>query len=194
MRTDPDRRRPSARGRLPRRRTDRWEDAIAWLLTSLALLTVLLAIVTGVSLRADGMDRVRAQAAERTAVSAVLLEDAKAVYGVDGGPAPVSLRVPARWVGPDGVEHTGRILVSGPRPAGAVVTAWLDRHGAVVSAPGTSADATIIGIAGGVGVLAGGWLLLSAAWAAARRWIENRNATAWAADWALVEPEWSGRR
>jgi ABC-type Fe3+ transport system permease subunit len=62
-------RQPSRTGRLPRRVTDRVEDAAAWALTATALLVLLGAVLGGVGGYGGAVDRARTAAHERTPVA-----------------------------------------------------------------------------------------------------------------------------
>ena len=66
--------RPPGSDRLPRRPTDRSEDAVAWLLLALAGFVMLVALVVGLSVHSAGVDRARMEAGQRWQVTAVLLE------------------------------------------------------------------------------------------------------------------------
>ncbi len=176
----PDQRRRRAR----RRGTDRVEDAVAWLLTALALITALGALAVGVAGYSEGMNRVRAEAAERRAVLAVLAEPTTSL-----GPPQVR----ATWTGRDGAPVTAPVPVRGQLPAGAPVRVWLDARGHVTGAPMDPGNAVVVGWVRGVLVALCGWSLLALAWAGVRRLLAARNAAAWAREWERVEPSWSGR-
>jgi hypothetical protein len=179
----PDRRRRPAR-RSGRRATDRLEDAAAWLLMALALITVLGAFAAGETGYAEAMSRVRAETAARTVVRAALVEQA-----TEFGPQQVA----ARWTGPDGVAVTGRVPVRDRRPAGAEVRVWLDHDGRVADSPMQPSAAVAVGWVRGVLAALCGWSLLALSWAGVRRLVASRNAAAWAREWERVEPSWSGR-
>jgi hypothetical protein len=175
----------------PRRRTDVVEDALAWLLGSLALLTALAAAVAGLGVHGDAMERARTEGAERTAVRAVLVADAELVArDIRWAPA---VRVAARWNGPDGTEHTGPVVVTGPAAAGSQVTVWIDRDSRPTAAPMTPGGALAAAVVSGGLVAAAGGTVLWWAWVAVRRFAAARNAATWDREWARVEPRWSGR-
>jgi len=44
-----------------------------------------------------------------------------------------------------------------------------------------------------VAITLGGWAVLALVWTTVRAATARRNATAWAREWAVVEPDWSGR-
>lgn len=62
------------------------------------------------------------------------------------GPATAS-PTPARWIGRDGLEHTGLIPVPEPRKAGQQASAWVDRANHVVAQPATPGDAFVLAVA-----------------------------------------------
>jgi hypothetical protein len=170
--------------RTRRRATDRVEDAVAWLLTALALITVVAAFAAGVSGYSDSTDRIRVEAAERTTVRAVLADPA-----TTSGPQQVR----ATWTGWDGLTVTGLVPVRDQRPAGAEVSIWLDRGGHVTSAPMDQSAAVAVGWIRGVLALMCGWSLLVLVWTGVRRVVAARNAADWGREWRRVEPSWSGR-
>ncbi|MDQ4118619.1 MAG: hypothetical protein M3235_16890 [Actinomycetota bacterium] len=173
------------------RRTERIEDALAWVLGVVTAAGVLVALVVGWSAH-DGMaDRARTEAGDREQTWAVLVESAIIVGGDTGSPTAT---VPVRWTGRDGQERTGRTEVDGGLPAGSTVPVWVGRDGDLVPAPVTSADAvavavlsgSAIALAWGAGCAVLGWVMF---WCTARRF-----ARSWEQEWERVEPEWSGRR
>ena len=70
---------------------------------------------------------------------------------------------------------------------------WVDREGRHAPAPPTRVDAVVLGVVAAVGVVVVGCLALAGTWLGVRSWIRALNTAAWAREWALVEPEWSGR-
>jgi hypothetical protein len=73
------------------------------------------------------------------------------------------------------------------------VSVWMDRTGRLTQAPTSPANATAVGWTWGIAVALAGWAVLALAWTAVRTLTARRNAAAWAREWALVEPTWSGR-
>jgi hypothetical protein len=171
---------------------DRVEDAVAWLLASLALLVVVIAYGVGTAGHADVLERARTEASQRFAVRAVLLEPSGVMPAADGIPV-IPQEVRARWTSAGGAAVTGTISVTVRGPAGAEVPLWVDRAGQVVKPPQTAAGAVITGWARGVGTALFGWCALLLVWWAVRRSVAARNAAGWDRDWARVEPAWSGR-
>jgi len=182
--------------RLTRRRADHVEDAVAWLLTALGLLATVFALLMGVRLYDESMQRTVAEGGDRTQVQAVLLEPAPS-YFVPGqrsqagrpGPVPVSARYTAR----DGVERVGDVWVMGPRPAGTPVPVWVDRAGAVTTASVGRADALRDATFGATAIVVPTLLVLGAVWALVHLGVGRANLARWQSQWAQVEPAWSRR-
>jgi len=184
-------RRQALRARSLRARgTDRFEDLIAWVLTSCAAGVVLLAMAVGQAGAAHTLERSRAEAAARTPARAELLEDVDGAVLADGSRSRNAL---ARWTGPDGRVAQGRVVVTSQHVVGDTVSIWTDRTGRVVPAPTKSSAASAVGWTWGVAVTLGGWAVLALLWIAVRAVTARRNAAAWAREWAVVEPNWSGR-
>jgi hypothetical protein len=176
--------------RLRARGTDRVEDFVAWVLTTFAAATVLLAVGIGQLGHNATLARANAEAAARTPARATLLEDVDGTLPGDGSRPRTAL---ARWTAPDGHETRGRVIITTRRAIGDTVPVWVDRAGHLVPAPMTASSATVVGWTWGVAVVVGGWATLALLWTVVRAWTARRNGAAWAREWALVEPSWSGR-
>ena len=172
--------------RMPRRGADRVQTVAGWTLVAAALLTALLTVSVGAAAYRDALDRVHRDAAERTVVDAVLLEDTPARTGAIAW-------APVRYVDRTGEQRTGRVPVVGTRPAGSTVPVELDGTGRAGVDRLSRGDAVLSGIAAGSGVVVVGGLLLVLAWLAVRRAVAAAKAASWEREWARVEPEWSGR-
>lgn len=186
MRPDPDR--APAAGRLPRRTTDRVEDAVAWILTALALLLIVVAGVTGLAVHGGEADRAELENGSKSQARAVLLEEVYVTIGDLGTPIPVP--VTARWTDRDGRQHAGLVPVDRSAPAGAEVDVWIDAAGEIASRPVRPENAVVGGIVSAFGVLCAGGTLLGATWLGVRRLTQLRNTRRWEREWALVEPQW----
>jgi hypothetical protein len=181
--------------RKPRKRgIDHIEDAAAWLLTSLALIGVVLAVVIGVQVHSNVLDRARVEMAARTSASAVLLADTPQMAGTEGGEgrSPMA-EVAVRWVGRDGAERVGEVRVQPPRYAGETVTVWTDRTGNLVPPPTTPVEAHFAAAAAAGLVLLALSGVLAALWNAIRRGTMALSRVQWEREWQQVEPVWSGR-
>lgn len=187
MRCDPDPTRPGRR--LPRRATDRVEDAVAWLLTAAGLVLVIVAVMMGVAAHSQ-----QAEAAGMASwqTRAVLLEDAEIVSADELG-RPLPMRVPARWTDRSGVEHTSHIQVKTTAAAGTEVDVWLYADGRVLTTPLGREIAVAAGILSAAVLLISGGVVLGAAWHGVRRLTAACNDRRWEQEWVRVGPEWSGR-
>lgn len=125
-------------------------------------------------------------------LGAVVLLTAYAVGGA------VQERIDAREAAHSDVNHTaGRPLSAAlvetvlPAPAGEPVRA--DPAGAVHHHGSTDAATVGDGALAALGTLIVGATFTAAAGTVGRRWLDDREAARWDADWARVEPVWSGR-
>jgi hypothetical protein len=178
---------------LPRRGTDRVEDAAAWLLSALGLLALLSAVLTGARYHSAALERGTGDAASRHVVEAVLLEAVPpGLAGVETGTRPL-VTVPARYVDRRGVEHVAPVTVRRELPAGARVPVWVDADGRVAPAPMSATSALATALAVGVCVAAALAVLLLLTWFALRAVLGRINAAAWAREWTRVEPQWTRR-
>ena len=176
---------------LPRRGTDRVEDAAAWLLGALALLALLAAVLAGARHHATAVEQIGRDVAERSRVEALLLEAVPpGLAGVETGSRPL-VTVPARYVDRRGVEHVAPVTVRREVPAGARVPVWVDADGRVAAAPMSAAGAlgAALAVGGATAAMSAAALLL--AWLAVRRVLDRGNASAWARGWEGGEPGWS---
>jgi hypothetical protein len=177
-----------------KRGSDRLQ-VVGRLVVVLAMLTapplaVAASIVTTTQLEALA----EAQAAERSRVDAVLLENAPGA-GASGHGDQESVKVPARavWPVPGGAERQGVVLVRPHTAAGTAVPVWVNRAGNVTSAPldrsRTDGSAMMIGAVVLLGVPLATWMLYAFLRAALDAHRERR----WAQGWAAVEPDWATR-
>jgi hypothetical protein len=160
------------------------------MLTTCAGATVLLAAMIGQLGYDHTLARADTEAVARTPVRAQLLEDVDGTLLADGSRPRTAL---ARWTAPDGHQTQGRVVVATRHTVGDSVPVWVDHSGGIVAAPITGASATVVGWTWGVAVVLAGWALLALVWTGVRSWTARSNAAAWAREWAVVEPSWSGR-
>ncbi|MGB6455575.1 MAG: hypothetical protein WBH47_13950 [Streptosporangiaceae bacterium] len=176
-----------------RRRSDVLE---AWLLPAAVVvflvLCPLVAVLTGLWVRADNAAVQRAQQSWHT-VPAVLLRAAPGPQFTDQGANTWTTWEPARWT-VNGRQHTGSIPVAAGSPAGSTQTVWLDGRGQVHVPPQTQArlsetvDAAMLIAVAGVAVVVGALMLLG-------RWfLDRRRLASWEAAWLAVGPRWSHQR
>lgn len=170
------------------RRTQRLEHVLACLLGLLTAVAAGVALLVGGSAYASVAERARAESADRTEVSGVLLRDAVPLTR-DGG--SVTRSAPVRWTDRHGVERTATGPVAGYHRAGDTVPLWSADDGRLLPAPTTLDDATVAGVvfgaltglAGGAAVCAIGGVVFA--------WTGRRFRRAWEQEWERVGPEWT---
>jgi len=172
--------------RLPRRRSERVQCAVGWLILLAGVVTLVLAAVASSAAYRSGLERIRQDAAARTTVVGVLLDDAAPV-GSRSRPIRVS------YVDQSGRSQVGQIPVTGSLLAGTPVRIEVDGDGRLGVEPPTRGDAVFSAVAVATAVALGGCLLLVFAWMGVRALVISRNCVAWEREWRLVEPQWSGR-
>lgn len=168
-----------------RRPTDQLLTLVGWVVIALAVLTVVCAGVTAVSAYRAGLERIERDAAARTTVAGVLLDDA-----ARGGPArPVRVS----YADQQGRAQVGQVWATGRLTAGTPVRIEVDGNGRVGVARPTHGEAVVSAARVGIGTTLVGAFVLVLTWWGARRSVTARNHRAWEREWRLVEPRWSGR-
>ncbi|MFB7905839.1 MULTISPECIES: hypothetical protein [unclassified Kitasatospora] len=103
------------------------------------------------------------------------------------------IEVEAAWTYPGATPHTGTVEASGPPTVGGVVQVWVDPAGNATDPPLDRTALAVSAACTGAGAL----LALSALIAFALRLrlsaLNRRAETGWTAEWARLEPLWSGR-
>jgi hypothetical protein len=177
----------------PLKRTSDRLECLARVALAVALLAgVAVALAVATTTASVERRQVVAQTAERHQVVAELLDDAAARYDGSEGVADVGLAT-AAWTDRAGVRHTGTISVPLSAKAGSVQTIWVDRDGNRTSRPLNSGDVAAQSV--GFAFVTYLWTAL-VAWTAYRgvRWLlDRKRSRQWAAEWADVEPEWTGK-
>ena len=176
-----------------RRRTDRVEDTVAWLLTSAGILVLIVAGVLGHGGYLQGMERVRAEQANRVQVTAVLLQDPPQVASKWGSATPW-VHVPARWIDRSGQPHEGEIMVRTNARTGQQFPVWIDDRGEPTRPPADRLSPVSNGLSVAAGLLIMGAGVLWAVWAGVRRAILAHNARAWEREWAEIGPKWTSQQ
>ncbi|MGW3151379.1 Rv1733c family protein [Streptomyces sp. NPDC001177] len=171
-----------------RRTSDRFESWFGRVLMLVLLLGVpVAALSAGLTAYESSMRTVRAQIAERHEVAARVRSNVPGDDHVSKQPARI------RWTEQSGVARTGTALVEPGTPKGATVRVWVNRDGAITSAPMNSvaakANGWFVGAMAALGVVAG----VHAARAAMRLALARRRYARWDTEWDLVEPLWSQR-
>jgi hypothetical protein len=170
-----------------RRRTDRFQSVVGWVLIAAALCTLAGAGVAAVSAYDGGLARIKHDAATRETVVAVLLDDATAVASGPTRPVRIS------YVDQAGRPQIGQVPIAGRLLAGTPVRVEVDGDGRVDVPPPTRGDAVLAAAAAAIGVSLLGGILLGLTWFGVRCAVTARNHAAWAREWRWVEPQWSGR-
>jgi hypothetical protein len=99
----------------------------------------------------------------------------------------------ARWTAPSGVPRTGLLRAEAGLARGALIPIAVDAAGVVVDARPHTADPELTGLTAGLSTLLACWAVLTLIVAVCGARLEAVDAQQWAAEWARVEPEWSGR-
>jgi hypothetical protein len=105
-------------------------------------------------------------------------------------PALLSLR----WARPDGSSQTGEVARAGDVVAGGTVTVWTDQQGRLAHPPLPRAQVADQAIRAAVATPVALALLLVAVGGVVSLILDKRRLAGWEADWAVVEPQWTGRR
>lgn len=175
-----------------RRPCDRVQSWLNRLLVLLLLLGApVAALAVGGTVHTSEMHAVRAESVQRHEVTARLTADAHGA--MLGGTGEDAQRAPVRWTEKDGTVHTGTALVAPGRQAGTTVRTWVDRNGAVTTAPAEPMTATVTGWAAG-GLAAVAVVGVGLAAREGLGWMIDRHRYAqWDREWELLEPQWTGR-
>jgi hypothetical protein len=175
-----------------KRTSDRLECLARVMLTGALLFAVAVALAVGTATSTRGRSEVLAQASQRHQVSAELQEDATRLNDA-AGTAPGVGQATAVWTTPSGVQHTGSILVPAGATAGSRYMIWIDEDGNRTGRPLSYRD-----VAGQVFAFAlltylGTALAAWGAYRSLRALLDRSRARRWTAEWAVVEPEWTGK-
>jgi len=170
-----------------RRPIDRLQCAAGWIVIAAAVFTVIAAAFSATSAYRAGLDRMTLDAATRTTVVGILLDDAAPVGAGPGRPVRVS------YIDPEGRAHVGRVPVTGRLLAGTSVRVEVDGSGRVGVDPPSHGDAVLSAVTVAIGVALLGGVLLGFTWCGIRSAVTAHNHAAWARDWRRIEPQWSGR-
>ena len=179
-----------------KRRSDRMQVIGRFVVAVSLLLAPPLAVVATTATTTQLQAVADAEAAERSRVRAVLLEDAPVITHTSGDYSSYSDdRVHARavWSLPDGTSRVGNVPTEPLTPAGTAVRVWVDRDGDLAPAPfdrgGIAASAMVMGALPLFGVPLAAWTL----YAVLCVLLDARRERRWERDWATVEPEWNSR-
>ncbi|MFJ9446040.1 hypothetical protein ACIRRH_29910 [Kitasatospora sp. NPDC101235] len=101
--------------------------------------------------------------------------------------------VDAAWTAPDGTQHLGTVQAPHSAVIGNRVPVWVDPAGAVSDPPANRVALAVSAACTGAGALLILLALLTLALRVRLHTLDRRAETAWTADWARLEPLWSGR-
>ncbi len=173
-----------------RRTSDRLEAAISvGILLAFLICAPLLALAVSSWTYGVGLRTADAEHASWHQVTAVSLTSAP-TDGYGGYAAMVQ----ARWLGPDGKQHTGEVSVPAGSKAGTRVTVWVDRAGHVTGAPLDTSMARGEAVLASVIAPAVLGVALLGLWGTAHKLIDRHRLAGWDADWRATGPQWSPRR
>ena len=174
-----------------KRRSDRVEMVSRLVLTLVLVLAVPVALAVGTVARGDAADVAAAQAASRTQVTAVLIEDTVDVTLGAAGDRQYTL---ARWTAADGRTGEARVAAPVGSTAGQEVRAWIDADGRVTRGPMSGSEMTDRAMVHG----ALAFLVLSAlalgGHGAVCLVLARSRSRQWDTGWTAVEPLWADRR
>ena len=175
-----------------KRTSDRLEFLARVVLTSVLLWAVAIALAVATASYAQGRSEVTTQAAEKEQVVAELVDDAAVQKGGPEGVSDVA-QATAVWIAPSGVERTEAISVPAAARAGSSLTIWVDQDGDRTTRPLSSGD--VVGSTVGIAFLT--YLCISmvavGAYRLFRMQLDRGRSRRWAAEWAVVEPKWTGK-
>ncbi|MFF4380017.1 hypothetical protein [Kitasatospora sp. NPDC001547] len=101
--------------------------------------------------------------------------------------------VDAAWTGPDGTERRGTVQAPHSAAVGGRVPVWVDPSGAASAPPADRVALAVSAACTGAGALLALLAVLALALRLRLRALDRRAESAWTADWARLEPLWSGR-
>ncbi|MFI5696424.1 hypothetical protein ACIA58_31500 [Kribbella sp. NPDC051586] len=176
-------------GRNPLRRpVDRLEAGLLWSALVAALLMVVVGAAVGTGLRNASnasADQERAVLHETTGRTLQSTEGQ-----VPATPGAMVTVVQVRYIDQQGITREGMAPVVIGTKADVPVMIWLDRTGAIASAPHSAADSVAYGATIGFITVVGSWLLLWGAFRLACVPLNRRRARAWESEWDAVAPRW----
>ncbi|MFE3257987.1 hypothetical protein ACFXPS_00330 [Nocardia sp. NPDC059091] len=179
---------PWSRNRLMRS-SDRLQAAWRMVAVLVAVASIPLAVVVGISAAATTGAHIRAENAAKTAVTATVVSDPLRI-AVPVGPGVVASGPPQATVAWNfhGRNDIAVVVVPNSAKRGSTVTQWLDSSGRATTAPRPTSDAVVQGIDTAVltviATCCGATVLV---WCADRILLHRHHA-AWAREWRDVAP------
>lgn len=148
------------------------------------------AVSAGTAVHESTTRTARAQAAERSQVTAQVTS---APDAAPGSSADEKQKVRLRWTDENGRQRTGTAQVSPDETAGSTVRIWVDRDGQVTEPPMAASNAQASGWLMGGMTAAGVYAGFLATRKGVRLALDRRRYAQWDAEWDRVEPLWSAR-
>jgi hypothetical protein len=173
-----------------RRRVDRIESTVVLF----AILAGLVAVPVGAAFGTWVRERSEQYAAQQRSVlhpvQARTAEDAP--VGMPDVPSEVAWGSRVVWQHSDGSLREGRADVALGTKANTELTIWLDRSGAIATAPRPAGDSAARGGGAGLAAVIGSWFLLWLLVLGARVPLERRRMCEWEDDWIRIgrEAKW----
>ncbi|PYC75832.1 hypothetical protein C7C46_23455 [Streptomyces tateyamensis] len=137
--------------------------------------------------------RARAQAERLHRVDASVLGAAGSDAPAVAGRLRAGEQVRAAWTYPAGHPVTGRFALTGDAAPGQSVPIWVTDRGDLADPPPSAAGLALLAVAAAAVCLLAFGLLVYLLYLLRCRSLDHRAQRQWAADWARVEPHWSGR-
>ncbi|MPY51255.1 Rv1733c family protein [Streptomyces acidicola] len=167
----------------------------AWVLLVAWVLGVVGGALVGVTAAEAAGQAFEGQRAERHAVAATVVENARSAVDAKGAAsrrlADDDLAwVTVRWRATGGVEHTGRTQAAPDTRPGSHVTVWTDRQGVLTARPPAPAEAQVE--AAMLGTMAAAFSG-GAVWACAygvRERLDRRRMAQWDEEWRRMDTRW----
>jgi hypothetical protein len=171
-----------------KRGSDRLQFLARVLLALLLLTSVPVSLAVATATYTDGLAEAADQATNRHRTTAVLLEDASASSDGSAGS-----RARVTWSTARGGTQEALLRVPPEATEGASVTIWVDREGDLTDPPLTSHDAGGAAVASGILTFLSVATVLTLLYEGSRLLLDRGRARRWAADWAVIEPIWTGK-
>jgi hypothetical protein len=175
-----------------KRRSDRLQYLARLLLVVLLLLAAPVGVAVGTAVYSQGRADAAAEASGRHRTTAQLLEDASSAYPAaeNGGWQPPRARV--SWTVRSSATREAVVDVPAGARAGSSTRIWVDATGEVSPAPLSAGDAVGEGVALGIVAFIAFTVVTVLGYEAFRLLLERSRSRRWAAEWAAVEPGWTG--
>ena len=179
-----------------KRRSDRVQVVGRFVVVLSFLVAPPLAVAAATAMTGHLQAVAAADAAERSRIRAVLLENAPArtrASSDHGDASSTTVPVRAVWTAAGRTSREGVVLVPPGAPVGTAVPVWVNREGAPTRAPLDPAGIPTAAAAAAAVPLVGVPLVTWTAYALLCRALDIQRERRWAHDWAEVEPDWNSR-